>query len=74
MSIAITAPQKFDFQDIVCIEMMLRFAYIPDARFFVEPKDGEDGELHFMMHAPGSRAEIQVKGASGAVTLPYAGT
>lgn len=69
MSIAVTAPQKFDFQDIVCVEMMLRFAHWSEARFFVEPKDGEDGELHFTSIPSGRCAEIQVKGASGAVTL-----
>ena len=69
MSIAITAPQKFDFQDIVCVELMLRFAHVTDARFFVEPKGGEDGELHFTQNPSGRRAEIQVKGASGSITL-----
>jgi len=66
MSIAVTAPQKFDFQDIVCVEMMLRFAHVGDARFLVEPDGDEDGELQF---TAGPRAEIQVKGAAGAVTL-----
>jgi hypothetical protein len=28
MSIAITAPEKFDFQDLVCVELMLRFPVI----------------------------------------------
>jgi hypothetical protein len=63
MSIARTAPQKFDFQDIVCIEMMLRFAHVPEARFFVEPPNGEDGELHLVPSTSALDAEIQVKGA-----------
>lgn len=69
MSIAITAPQKFDFQDIVCVEMMLRFHHLEDAQFFVEPRDGEDGELRFGHGIAIERAEIQVKGATGAVTI-----
>jgi hypothetical protein len=74
MSIARTAPQKFDFQDIVCIEMMLRFAHVPEARFFVEPPNGEDGELHLVPSTSALDAEIQVKGASGAVTLAVIAT
>lgn len=69
MSIAITAQQKLDFQDLVCVEMMLRFAHVADARFFIEPKNGEDGELHFTPNTSGRCAEIQVKGSSRAVTL-----
>ena len=69
MSIAVTAPQKFDFQDVVCVDMMLRFACADNACFFVEPMNGEDGELQFSAGSSPSRMEIQVKGASGAVTL-----
>ena len=69
MSIAITAPLKFDFQDIACVALMLRFAQLSGACFYVEPKDGEDGELHFDAAGSGVIAEIQVKGASGPVTL-----
>ena len=69
MSIAITAPQKFDFQDLACIELMLRFAASDSASFFVEPKDGEDGELHLQKAGGPLRLEVQVKGASGTVTL-----
>lgn len=69
MSIAITAPQKFDFQDIVCVEMMLRFHHLNTAQFFAEPKDGEDGEILFGPGMPTEKAEIQVKGAAGAVTI-----
>jgi len=69
MTIAITAPQKFDFQDIVCVEMMLRFHHLETAQFFAEPKDGEDGEILFGGGMSAERAEIQVKGAAGAVTI-----
>lgn len=69
MSIAITAPQKFDFQDIVCVEMMLRFHHLKYAQFSVEPRDGEDGEFLFGYGIPIENAEIQVKGAAGVVTI-----
>lgn len=69
MSIAITAPLKFDFQDIVCVAIMLRFIQFSEARFFVEPKDGEDSEIYFCNQGKEWLAEIQVKGAVGNVTL-----
>lgn len=69
MTIAITAPQKFDFQDIVCVEMMLRFHHLEDAQFFAEPRGGEDGEIIFGRGMPIERAEIQVKGAAGSITI-----
>lgn len=69
MTIAITAPQKFAFQDLVCIEIMLRFCAYADATLFVEPDDGEDAELTVTMDGRRVRYEIQVKGAEGRVTL-----
>lgn len=69
MSIAITAPQMFAFQDIVCVYMMLRFADVTDAQFFVEPEDGEDGELHFTRNSSNWCVEIQVKGSPKPITL-----
>jgi hypothetical protein len=69
MSIAVTAPEKFDLQDIVCVEIMLRFASRDGATFLVEPQGGEDGELQLSAGSVLSRLEIQVKGAAGPVTL-----
>ncbi|MBF0628152.1 MAG: hypothetical protein HQL91_08010 [Magnetococcales bacterium] len=69
MSIAIIAPQKFDFQDIACVALILRHAKNPTARFFVEPKEGEDGELYFDRNGIPFLAEVQVKGAAGIVKL-----
>ena len=74
MPIATIAQQKLDFQDLVCVEMMLRFAHVADARFFIEPKNGEDGELHFTPNTSGRCAEIQVKGSPRAVTLATVAT
>ncbi len=69
MSIAVTAPQKFAFQDLVCIEAMLRFYAHGDATLLVEPDGGEDAELAFSEGERQVRYEIQVKGAGGTVAL-----
>ena len=69
MSIAITAPQKFAFQDLVCIEIMLRFCAHDEATLLVEPAGGEDAELTFAAGGRQIRCEVQVKGAAGAITL-----
>lgn len=69
MSIAIIAPQMFDFQDTVCVEMMLRFFCFTDARFLVEPENGEDAELQFAPTDSARRILFQIKGSSSAVTL-----
>lgn len=69
MTIAITAPQKFAFQDLVCIETMLRFCAHADAEFFVEPDGGEDAELIFGVGGRAVHCEIQVKGAEGEISL-----
>jgi hypothetical protein len=70
MSIAILAPEKFDFQDLVCIEMILRFYDRTGFEFRIEPDGGEDAEMIFFTsdnHL--ARFEIQVKGAKGNVSL-----
>ena len=59
----------FDFQDTVCVEMMLRFFEFTDARFFVEPENGEDAELQFAPTDAARRVLFQIKGSSSAVTL-----
>ncbi|MBF0181963.1 MAG: hypothetical protein HQM03_18245 [Magnetococcales bacterium] len=74
MSIAITAPEKFDFQDIACVALILRHTNTPGASFLVEPNDGEDGKLKFERDGMQVVAEVQVKGASGAVTLAKVAT
>jgi len=68
MSIARTAPGKFELQDLVCIELVLRFGKDAVDRFVVEPKGGEDGAL-FTAGATPTHYEIQGKGAAGKVTL-----
>lgn len=70
MSIAVTAPEKFDFQDLVCIELMLRFEANAGLIMLVEPEDGEDAGLTLPRHQMAPLiAEVQVKGASGPVTM-----
>ncbi|WP_338027996.1 hypothetical protein [Bradyrhizobium oropedii] len=68
MSIAITAPQKFDFQDLVCIELMLRFQANPDLTLLVEGDEDAEMTLPRSALAP-LVVEVQVKGASGPVTM-----
>ena len=53
---------------------MLRFYDIPDASCYVEPDDGEDGELRWGGTPPQTRLEIQVKGDSVAVSLDLIGS
>lgn len=69
MSIETIAPEMFDFQDSVCVEIMLRFFSFTRARFIVEPKDGEDAELEFTQAETVHRVAIQIKGSSSEVTL-----
>jgi DNA polymerase III delta prime subunit len=69
MTIAIVGPQKYDFQDFVCIEMMLRFYDRVGMQFFVEPTNREDALLVFSDVPHPLWVEIQVKGAKGDVTL-----
>lgn len=68
MSIARTAPGKYELQDLVCIELVLRFGKEAVGRFVVEPKGGEDGAL-FTAGATPQHYEIQGKGAAGQVSL-----
>lgn len=68
MSIARTAPESFELQDLVCIELTLRFGFDRVDRMLVEPEGGEDGSLFTVGPSP-RHYEIQVKGVSGTVTL-----
>jgi hypothetical protein len=45
MSIARTAPDSFELQDLVCVELVLRFGASRIDEFLVEPIRGEDGLL-----------------------------
>ena len=64
MSIALTAPEKFDFQDAVSAQFALRFFTVAD-RLLVEPAGGEDATLALSGTQRPHVFEIQVKGATG---------
>lgn len=67
MSIAIVAPQKFDFQDLVCVELMLRFE--DNSSVILQVEGDEDAALTLPQTAlTPLLIEVQVKGASGPVT------
>jgi hypothetical protein len=67
MSIATTAPQKFELQDLACVELMLRFALAGSATFTVE-SGVEDGDL-ILGASPAIHYEIQVKGSDNPVSV-----
>lgn len=71
MSIATVGQEKYDFQDLVCIEMILRFYERTRVEFKVEPEGGEDAEMVFfdIDTNQSNRFEIQVKGAEGTISL-----
>jgi hypothetical protein len=70
MSIALTGPSKYDFQDLVCINYILKFYKLDSAGFIVEPKGGEDAEFEYVNEEGQQlRFEIQVKGSEEPVTL-----
>jgi len=70
MSIARTAPESFEFQDLACVAAVLRFvdAGVGIDRFVVEPKGGEDGSLHTTAPDP-VHYEVQVKAGTTPATL-----
>jgi hypothetical protein len=70
MSIARTAPESFEFQDLTCVATVLRFldAGVGVDRFVVEPKGGEDGSLHTNAPDP-VHYEVQIKAGAGPATM-----
>jgi hypothetical protein len=69
MSIAIVAPQKFEFQDRVCVLLMLLFSKQKTLRFRVEPAGGEDAQMELASDNPLASVEIQVKGEAGTISI-----
>ncbi|WP_432729599.1 hypothetical protein [Variovorax sp. W6] len=69
MSIATVSPEKYELQDLVCIELMLRFFAHEGAQMLVEPHKGEDGELRLPRHPIPTTIEVQVKGSKSNVGL-----
>ena len=68
MSIELTGPEKFSFQDAVCALLALEFIETASA-LIIEPANGEDAELVFESGETRNIVEVQVKGAAGTVTL-----
>ena len=69
MLIEITGPEKFDFQDLVCVELALRFLRETSVRLVIEPAGREDAELTIERDGVEYTYEVQVKGSGTKVTL-----
>lgn len=69
MSIETVGPQKYAFQDLVCVAILLQLYDENDISFFVEPSNGEDAKISVSDSALIKEIDIQVKGAEGGVTL-----
>lgn len=68
MSIARTAPESYELQDLFCVELIFRFGLDTIDSFLVEPHGGEDGALR--TRAPESLLyDIQGKAGATMVTL-----
>lgn len=66
MNIAIIAPTKFDFQDLACVELGLRWPADGAPTLRAEPQNGEDAELTWEEGGRRRLCEVQVKGRSTA--------
>lgn len=64
MSIAIIGPEKFAFQDMVCIELALGYRHDLKVELIPEPTGGEDANFVWPGKTP-LTLEVQVKGAKG---------
>ncbi|MDZ5789343.1 hypothetical protein U4I95_02475 [Stenotrophomonas maltophilia] len=69
MNIAIIAPSKFEFQDLVCIDIALRSRSLDRVQMFAEPAGGEDGQLEFTCLGAATTVEVQVKGSESTLDL-----
>lgn len=66
MNIAVIAPTKFDFQDLACVELGLRWPAEGAPSLRAEPENGEDAELIWDEGGKRRLCEVQVKGRSTA--------
>ncbi len=67
MSIELTGPQKYKFQDHVCVLLAILSATDADASLQIEPQDGEDALITLDQGGKPHVIEVQVKGAQGAI-------
>ncbi|HIE2220066.1 TPA: hypothetical protein ACXK2U_000390 [Serratia marcescens] len=63
MSIATIGPEKYDFQDLVCIKLALDFYQNENAQLIIEGNGGEDAEIVLDSNDKMIVYEIQVKGS-----------
>lgn len=68
MSIEIIGQQKYRFQDHVCALLAVLASGNPGASLQIEPKDGEDALLQTTEGGVARTVEVQVKGATTAIT------
>jgi hypothetical protein len=68
MSIEIIGQQKYRFQDHVCALLAVLASGHPGASLQIEPKDGEDALLQITESGVARTVEVQVKGATAAIT------
>ncbi|RZJ60990.1 MAG: hypothetical protein EON49_06805 [Acidovorax sp.] len=68
MSIEIIGQQKYRFQDHVCALLAVLVSGNPGASLQIEPKDGEDALLQTTEGGFARTVEVQVKGATAAIT------
>lgn len=68
MSIEIIGQQKYRFQDHVCALLAVLASGNPGASLQIEPKDGEDALLQTTEGGVARTVEVQVKGATAAIT------
>jgi hypothetical protein len=70
MSIEVTGPEKYEFQDLVCLRLWLRCLHLNGLKIFIEPPDGEDALFAFVNNnGVPQTIEVQVKGATVPVTM-----
>ncbi|HCH1559138.1 TPA: hypothetical protein NKQ32_000588 [Vibrio parahaemolyticus] len=73
MTIATIGPKKYDFQDLVCLDFVLKTVEEKDIRFLIEPHGGEDASFMYKGDNDGvlKKFEVQVKGSEAPVTPKF---
>ncbi|WP_318515161.1 nSTAND3 domain-containing NTPase [Photobacterium leiognathi] len=71
-TIATIGPKKYEFQDLVCLDFVLKTEEEKDISFLIEPHGGEDAAFTYKGNDGAlKKFEVQVKGAMEAVTLNF---
>ncbi len=69
MSIEIIGQQKYDIQDMVCVELFLNFKAKDCFQIRIEPRGEEDAQLQWVENSQENYIEVQVKAGEEKVTL-----